>query len=98
MASFPASLAVGDITGKYISVADEMLLHCVIMRRGNRSVAERRTRHKKVEEIFFSMVELSVLIIISVFVPPRVTAVVCKRSRSFCQTCRWQAAAKHTCT
>ena len=48
MASFPASLAVGDIAGKYISIADEMLLQCVIMRRGNRSVAERRTRHRKV--------------------------------------------------
>ena len=48
MASFPASFAVGDIAGKYISIADEMLLQCVIMRRGNRSVAERRTRHRKV--------------------------------------------------
>ena len=29
---------------------------------------------------------------------PRVTAVARKRSRSFCQKCRWQITAKHTCT
>ena len=28
---------------------------------------------------------------------PRVTAVARKRSRSFCQKCRWQVTAKHTC-
>ena len=28
---------------------------------------------------------------------PRVTAVARKRSRSFCQKCRWQVAAKHAC-
>ena len=27
-----------------------------------------------------------------------VTAAVCKRSWSFCQKCRWQVTAKHTCT
>ena len=29
---------------------------------------------------------------------PCVTAAARKRSRSFCQTCRWQVTAKHTCT
>ena len=29
---------------------------------------------------------------------PVVTAVACKRSGSFCQTCRWQITAKHACT
>ena len=29
---------------------------------------------------------------------PPVTAVVCQRSRSFCQKCRWQVTAKHTYT
>ena len=29
---------------------------------------------------------------------PRVTAVACKRRRSFCQTCRWQVTAKHAYT
>ena len=29
---------------------------------------------------------------------PRITAVAPKRSRSFCQRCRWQVTAKHTCT
>ena len=27
-----------------------------------------------------------------------VTALACKRPRSFCQKCRWQVTAKHTCT
>ena len=31
----------------------------------------------------------------SVSVPPRVTAVACKRPRSFCQKCRWQVIPKH---
>ena len=42
--------------------------------------------------------QLSVLTVISVSVPPRVTAVARKRSLSFCQKCRWQVTAKHTCT
>jgi len=29
---------------------------------------------------------------------PRVTKVTCKRSQSFCQKCKWQVTAKHTCT
>ena len=29
--------------------------------------------------------------------PPHVTTVVHKRSRSFCQKCRWQVTPKHTC-
>ena len=41
---------------------------------------------------------LSVLTLISVSIPPRVTAVARKRSRSFCQKCRWQVTAKHTYT
>ena len=28
---------------------------------------------------------------------PHVTAAACKRSRSFCQKCRWQVTAKHAC-
>ena len=42
--------------------------------------------------------QLSVLTLISVFVPPRVTAVARKRSRSFCPKCRWQVTPKHTYT
>ena len=37
---------------------------------------------------------LCVLTLISVSVPPRVTAVARGRSRSFCQKCRWQVTAK----
>ena len=48
--------------------------------------------------IFFSRVRLSVLTLISVPVPPRVTAVARKRSRPFCQKRRWQVTAKHAYT
>ena len=34
----------------------------------------------------------------SVSVPPRDTAVACKRPRSFCKQCRWQATPKHAYT
>ena len=47
---------------------------------------------------FFLQGRLSVLTLISVSVHPRVTAVARKRSRSFCQKCRWQVAAKHAYT
>ena len=59
---------------------------------------EHRTRDRKVlgsrpgrsgGRIVFSRVYLSVVTLISVSVPPRVTAVAHKRSRSFCQKCRW---------
>ena len=42
----------------------------------------------------FSSPELTLIL---VSVPLRVTSVACKRSRSFCQKCRWQVKAKHTC-
>ena len=42
--------------------------------------------------------QLSELTLISVSVPPCVTAVACKRSQSFLQKCRWQVTAKHTYT
>ena len=42
--------------------------------------------------------QLSLQTFISVSVPPRVTAVAHKRSRSFCQKCRWQVTVKHAYT
>ena len=59
--------------------------------RGFKSLQERR-------ENFLLQGRLSVLALISVSVPPRVTAVARKRSRSFCQTCGWQVTAKHVYT
>ena len=56
--------------------------------RGFESLLERR-------ENFILQGRLSVLTLISVSVPTRVTAVARKRSRSFCQTCRWQVTVKH---
>ena len=50
------------------------------------------------QENFLLQGRLSVLTPISVSVPPRVTAVARKRSRSFCQNCRWQVTAKHAYT
>ena len=46
----------------------------------------------------FLQCQLSVLTLISVSVPPRVTAVARNRSRSLCQKRSWQVTAKHTCT
>ena len=59
--------------------------------RGFESLQERRER-------FLLQCRLSVLTLISVSVPPRATAVARKRSRSFCQKCRWQVTAKYACT
>ena len=58
---------------------------------GFESRQERRER-------FLLQGQLSVLTLISVSVPPRVTAVALKWFRSFCQKCRWQVTAKHTYT
>ena len=49
-------------------------------------------------ENFLLQGQLSVLTLISVSVPPCVTAVAYKRPRSFCQKCRWQVTAKHAYT
>ena len=49
-------------------------------------------------ENFLLQGQLSVLTLIPVSVPPRVTSVARKRSRSFCQKCRWQVTAKYACT
>ena len=49
-------------------------------------------------ESFLFHGQLSVLTLISVSSSTLVTAVACKRSQSFCQKCRWQVTAKHTCT
>ena len=49
-------------------------------------------------ENFLLQGQLSVLTLISVSIPPRVTTVAHKRSWSFCQKCRWQVTAKHTYT
>ena len=49
-------------------------------------------------ETFLLHGQLAVLTRISVSVSPHVTAVACKRSESFCQKCRRQVTAKHTCT
>ena len=45
--------------------------------------------------IFFSKVNFLYWLL---FQCPRVTAVACKKSRSFYQKCRWQVTAKHACT
>ena len=58
---------------------------------GFESLLERRDN-------FLLQGQLSVLTLILVSVPRRVTAVARKRSRSFCQKCRWQVTAKHAYT
>ena len=68
---------------------------------------ERRTRDWKVVgsnpcwsggRIFFSRVDLLCWLLFRYPFHPRVTAVARKRSRSFCQKCRWQVTAKHAYT
>ena len=68
---------------------------------------ERRTRDRKVAgsnpcwsggRIFFSRVDLLCWLLFWYPFHPRVTAVACKRSRSFCQKRRWQVTAKHAYT
>ena len=48
--------------------------------------------------IFLLQGQLSVLALIFVSVPARVTSVARKRPRSFFQKCRWQVTAKYACT
>ena len=48
--------------------------------------------------IFFSRVNFLCWLLLRYQFHPCVTAVVCKRSQSFCQKCRWQVTAKHACT
>ena len=50
------------------------------------------------QENFLFQGWLSVLTLISVSIPPHVTAVARERSRSFCQKRRWQVTTKHTYT
>ena len=54
------------------------------------------SRQERRENVLFRN-QLSVLLFRYPF-HPRVTAVACKRSRSFGQKCRWQVTAKHTYT
>ena len=67
----------------------------------------RRTRDWKVAgsnpcwsggRIFFSRVDFLCWLLFRYPFHPRVTAVARKRSRSFCQKCRWQVTAKHAYT
>ena len=68
---------------------------------------ERRTRDWKVAgsnpcwnggRIFFSRVDFLCWLLFRYPFHPRVTTVARKRSRSFCQKCRWQVTAKHAYT
>ena len=49
-------------------------------------------------ENFLLQCQLCVLTLIQCLFQPRVTAVACKRPRSFCQKCRWQVTSKHAYT
>ena len=68
---------------------------------------EHRTRDWKVAgsnpcwnggRIFFSRVDFLCWLLFRYPFHPRVTTVARKKSRSFCQKCRWQVTAKHTYT
>ena len=53
---------------------------------------------KERRENFLLQGQLSVLTLISVSVPAPCYRIARKRSRSFCQKCRWQVTAKYACT
>ena len=68
---------------------------------------EHRTRDWKIAgsnpcwnggRIFFSMVDFLCWLLFRYPFHPRVTTVARKKSRSFCQKCRWQVTAKHAYT
>ena len=82
---------------------------CTCMKRGAGIAQwlERRTRDWKVAgsnpcrsggRIFFSRVDYLCWLLFRYPFHPRVTAVARKRSRSFCQKCRWQVTVKHAYT
>ena len=83
-------------------------LHCLInLGAGIAQWLERRTRDWKVAgsnpcwnggRIFFSRVDFLCWLLFRYPFHPRVTTVARKRSRSFCQKCRWQVTAKNTHT
>ena len=54
--------------------------------------------HRNGGRIFFSRVDFLCWLLFRYPFQPCVTAVARKRSRSFCQKCRWQVTAKHTYT
>ena len=67
------------------------------------AAVERRTRGQQVSgpsagRSFLSRVNFRCRLLFRYAFNPRVTAVARKRSSSFCQKCRWQVTAKHTCT
>ena len=48
--------------------------------------------------IFLSRLNFLCWLLFQYLFHPCFTAIACKRSRSFCQKCRWQVKAKHACT
>ena len=85
----------------------EMSYYNCMNRAGIAQWLERRTRDWKVAgsnpcwsggRIFFSRVNFLCWLLFRYPFHPRVTAVARKRSRSFCQKCRWQVTAKHAYT
>ena len=84
------------------------LMHVdLVLRAGIAQWLERQTRDWKVAgsnpcrsggRIFFSRVDYLCWLLFRFPFHPRVTAVARKRSRSFCQRCRWQVTVKHAYT
>ena len=90
----------------FVSDGDYTNLSHLIWGAGIARWLERRTHDQKVAGLnpcrsggrtFFSRVNFLCWLIWYPF-HPCVTAVALKRCLSFCQNCRWQVAAKHTCT
>ena len=80
---------------------------CVRLGVGIAQWLQRRTRDQKVAgsnpcmsdgRIFFSTVNFQCWLLFRYPFHPRVITVARKKTRSFCQKCRWQVTAKHACS
>ena len=97
-------------TGARNSIQNCYFCACSRLRRQGAGIAqwlERRTRDWKVAgsnpcwnggRIFFSRVDFLCWLLFRYPFHPRVTTVARKKSRSFCQKCRWQVTAKYAYT
>ena len=95
---------------RWLVYSDRYIITFSVPHTGGAGIAhwlERRTRDWKVAgsnpcwnggRIFFSRVDFLCWLLFRYPFHPRVTTVARKKSRSFCQKCRWQVTAKHAYT
>ena len=106
------NIAGGDANCRLKTLKLGKYLHFVASNGGSINIYRRegrgdRTRDRKVagsspgrnnRRIFFSSINFLCWLLLRYMFHPHVITVAHKRSRSFCQKCKWQVTAKHTCT